>query len=113
MAKIHILEKTNSSYRIAIHFDTPVGDNSVGKSWKSVGLASGKTGFTCLKVGTEPSNIIQAEYDSILAGDVIEIVKDIDTPANNVAVEALADILINEYKENMSNSLEYYGYIIT
>lgn len=110
--KIHILEKTNSSYRIAIHFATPIGDNEVEKSWKSVGLASGKIGSTILEVGIEPSNITQVEHDSIIAGDVIEIVKDINTPANNVAVEALADILINEFKVNMSNSLKYYGHTI-
>lgn len=113
MAKIHILEKNNKSYRIVIHFAVPAGNNSVGKSWKAVGLASGKTGSTCLEVGTEPSNITQAEYDNILAGDIIEIVKTIDTPANNVAVEALADILIDEYKANMNNSLQHFGHTIT
>lgn len=110
--KIHILEKINNSYRVAIHFAIPTGNNSVGKSWKSVGLASGKTGSTCLEVGTEPSNITQTEHDSILAGDIIEIVRVIDTPATETAVNKLADILINEYKENLSNSLKHYGHTI-
>ena len=110
--KIHILEKNNHAYRVVIHFATPAGNNSVGKSWKAVGLASGKTGSTCLKVGTEPSNITQTEYDQIITGDVIEIVRSVDTKATNEAVEALADILIDEYKENISNSLKHYGHTI-
>lgn len=106
--KIHILEKINNSYRVAIHFAIPAGNNLAGKSWKSVGLASGKTGSTCLEVG----DITQTEYDSILAGDIIEIVRVIDTPATETAVNKLADILINEYKENLSNSLKHYGHTI-
>lgn len=108
--KIHILEKINKSYRVVIHFATPTGNNSAGKSWKSVGLASGKIGSTCLKV--ETNNITQEEYDQILSGDVIEIVRVIDTPATEIAVNKLADILINEYEENMAQSLKYYGYTI-
>lgn len=108
--KIHILEKNNFSYKIVIHFPVPTGKNSVGKTWKSVALASGKIGSTSLKVGTKPSNITQEEYDDIIAGDVIEIIRSIE--AEETAIEKMADIFINEYKENMSNVLRYYGHII-
>lgn len=117
MSKIHILEgNNNKSYKLAIHFAVPAGNNSVGKSWKSVGLVSGMIGSTVLEVGTEPSNITQTEYDQIIAGDVIEIIKNISVDSGeptNTGAEALVDILINEYKVNMSKILAYFGHTIT
>jgi len=92
MSKIHVLESNNNkSYKVAIHFDVPTGNNTAGFSWKSVGLNSGTTGTTSLEVGINPSNITQEEYDSIIAGDIIEIVKNIsiEGEATNAAVEAL------------------------
>ena len=112
MSKVHVLESNNNkTYQTVIHFDTPVGNNSVGLTWKAVGLASGMIGSTVLEVGTNPSNITQAEYDDIIAGDVIEIVRGISVEGSitNAAIEALVDILINEYKANMSSILKYFG----
>jgi hypothetical protein len=114
MSKIHILEGDNWSYKVAIHFDTPIGNNSVGHSWKACGLESGLTGKTSLDVGTGPSDITQAEYDSIIAGDIIEIIETIDpglTPSNAV-VEALCDIIITTWNESMACVLKYFGHKI-
>ena len=112
--KIHILESNNkNSYRIVIHFAITAGNNSVGKTWKSVGLESGKTGSTILDVGTDPSNITQTEKDNITSGDVVEVVCNVDTPATNTAVEALADIAITEWQADMSRILKYFGHTIT
>ena len=112
--KIHALEGNNDkSYRVAIHFTIPVGDNPVGFSWKDVGMESGTIGSTILKVGVKPSNITQEEYDSIIAGDIVEIVKTIYTgTATNASVEALADIAITEAQAEMSSKLAYYGHTI-
>ena len=115
MSKIHILESDNShSYNVAIHFDTPAGNNSVGCSWKACGLESGMSGTTVLEIGTEPSNITQAEYDSIIAGDTIEIVESISPGVNptNANVEALCDIQIATWNNNVARILKYFGHEI-
>ena len=71
-------------------------------------------GTTTLEVGTAPGNITQAEYDSIIAGDLIEIVRTITPGASpsNDAVETLADIRISEYQAGMASTLKYYGHTI-
>jgi hypothetical protein len=115
MSKIHILESNNAfGYKVAIHFATPIGNNSVGNSWKSCALSAGNIGSTILSVGTEPGNITQAEYDSIIAGDTVEIIETISPGLNpsNIAVKHLADIYINEWKACMQRVLKYYGHII-
>jgi len=115
MSKIHILESNNGwSYKVAIHFAVPTGNNSVGFSWKACGLESGMTGTTSLEVGTGPSNLTQAEYDNILAGDIIEITKNISPGLSptNATVEALCDIAIDEWKQDVSRILKYFGHKI-
>uniref|UniRef100_A0A6M3M1I9 Uncharacterized protein n=1 Tax=viral metagenome TaxID=1070528 RepID=A0A6M3M1I9_9ZZZZ len=115
MSKIHILKSDNNqSYEIAIHFATPAGNNTVGFSWKSCGLACGMTGTTSLEVGTEPSNITQSEYDDIIAGNVIEIVRSVTvgTSPTNAMVEQLADIYISEYQNDVAKVLKYFGHTI-
>lgn len=115
MSKIHVLESNNAfGYKVAIHFTTPPGNNSVENSWKSCGLTAGSIGSTILSVGTEPSNITQTEYDSIIAGDTIEIIETINPGLNptNVVIEGLADIYIDEWKDNMARVLKYYGHTI-
>ena len=115
MSKIHILESDgNFGYKIAIHFPTPTGNNTVGKSWKECRLANGQVGPTILKVGTNPSNITQAEYDSIIAGDIVEIIETVlvGVTPTNAAVDALADIRINAWQMKMAQVLKYYGYVI-
>lgn len=115
MSKIHILKSDNSwSYNVAIHFAVPAGNNTVGYSWKACGLGSGLTGTTSLEVGTGPGNITQAEYDSIIAGDVIEILKTISPGLNptSAAVEALCDIKIAVWQADTARVLKYYGYKI-
>lgn len=115
MSKIHILESDNAdSYTVAIHFATPSGNNSVGHSWKDSGLGSKLIGRTSLEVGTGPGNITQTEYDSIIAGDIIEIIMSISPGSNptNAAVEALCDISISMWQDDMTRVLKYYGHKI-
>jgi hypothetical protein len=115
MSKIHILESDNNyGYKVAIHFATPAGNNSVGESWKDCGLADGSIGSTVLTVGTAPGNITQTEYDSIIAGNTIEIIRTITpgTSPTNAAVEVLADIRISEYRASTASTLKYYGHTI-
>jgi hypothetical protein len=115
MSKIHILESNNAfGYKVAIHFPTPIGNNSVGNSWKSCALSAGNIGSTVLSVGTEPGNITPAEYDSIIAGDTVECIETICPGLNpaNAAVEHLVDMYIVDWKAYMSRVLKYYGHKI-
>jgi hypothetical protein len=115
MSKVHVLESNNAfSYRVAIHFPTPTGNNSVGKSWKSCALSAGNIGSTVLSVGTEPGNITQAEYDSIIAGDTVECIETISPGLNpaNATVEHLVDVYIHDWKAYMQRVLRYYGHTI-
>lgn len=115
MSKIHILESDNNfGYKVAIHFPTPAGNNSIGVSWKSCAVQCGSIGTTALSVGTEPTNITQAEYDSIVSGDTVEIIKTVNVGVNpsNTSVGSLVDICINEWNVNMAKTLKYYGYTI-
>jgi len=99
---------------VAIHFVTPSGNNSVGYSWKACGLESGMSGTTALVVGTNPSNLTQVEYDSIIAGDTIEIIETISPgiDPSNTMVEALCDIQIQVWKNDTARILKYFGHKI-
>ena len=115
MSKIHIVESDNSnSYKVVIHFATPTGNNSVGYSWKACGLASGISGTTELSIGTDPGNITQTEYDNIIAGDTIEIIRLIQPGMNptNDEVKTLVDIQITNWNADTSKVLKYYGHKI-
>jgi hypothetical protein len=115
MSKIHILNSNNNqSYTVAIHFATPAGNNSVGYSWKACGLNCDLIGSTILEVGIEPGDITQIEYDSIIAGDTIEIIETISPGIDptNAAVESLCDILISMSNADMARILKYYGHKI-
>lgn len=108
------MSDNNQSYEIAIHYPTPSGSNTIGETWKACGLASGLIGATVLEVGTGPSNITQAEYDDIIAGDVIELFRSatVGTSPTNAMIDALADIFITEANNNLSRLLKYFGHTI-
>ena len=115
MSKIHILNSDNAvSYRVAIHFATPSGNNTIGKSWKACALANADIGSTILEVGTGPGDVAQAEYDDIIAGDVVELVRFIKPGLDptNAAVEALCDIEIASWQADLARVLKYYGHTI-
>lgn len=114
MSKIHILEADNFSYKVAMHYAMPVGNNSVGISWKDAAMASGRAGTTSLIVGTSASNITQVEYDNLITGDIIEIIETVDVGTNpsDESVELLCDVLIAEWQAKMSQTLKYYGHTI-
>lgn len=115
MSRVHVLNSDgNSGYNIVIHFPVSTDNNAVGRSIKSCALANGLTGFTGLAVGAAPGDITQAEYNQIIAGDIVEINKTIHPGINptNASVNALVDILVNEFTINMTNFLKYYGHTI-
>ena len=112
---IIILESDNdNSYKVAIHFTTPSGNNTVGMSWKSCAIGSKRIGTTILEVGSEPGNISHAEHDSIISGDTIEIIRSINPgldPSNAAVVDA-CNVCVAEYQADMARILKYYGHVI-
>jgi hypothetical protein len=113
--KIFILESDNAnSYFVAIHFPTPSGNNAVGLSWKACALGSKMIGTTILEFGTAPGNISQAEHDSIISGDTIEIIRSINPglDPSNVNVVGACNIYVGEYQADMARILKYYGHTI-
>ena len=115
MSKIHIVEEMRDRYlQLIADFATPTGNNSVGYSWKACGLASGISGTTELSIGTDPGNITQTEYDNIIAGDTIEIIRLIQPGMNptNDEVKTLVDIQITNWNADTSKVLKYYGHKI-
>lgn len=112
--KVIILESNNNSYKVAIHFATPINDNTAGKSLKSCAIKSKLIGTTQLTTGIEPGDISIIEHDNIISGDVIEIIRTIEpgrNPTKNDII-SLAKIKVDEYKSEMEQKLKYYGYMV-
>ena len=69
MALIHIIDP-----KIIVHTKCPGGQNQAKKHWKDVLLHAGLSGRTCLVVGDGINGTTQAEYDALVAGELIESV---------------------------------------
>ena len=120
MSKVHVLEKNDKSYRCAIHFDVPPGNNGAGVSWQTAHLAHVRTraedgtwneADSKLKEGTGTGEITAAERADVQSGAVIEIVRSLklDGAVSVAALETLADRAITAYKANVSIQLAQYG----
>lgn len=110
-SKIHVLEgNDNGEYRVVIHEAMPVGNNSAGKAWKNC-LLNAKDGVlsSILSVGTEPGNITQIEADSIIAGDVFEVVTMIKAD-NNASRTELINLAIRDKKIELQRKYKFYGH---
>ncbi len=112
MSKIHVLEGNNRRYKVIIHTATPSGSNSATKAWKDVLLASGESGDSALNIGTKPSNITQAESDSITTGDTLEFSTTIlleSSGATAESINAMVDKFATGEKKRLQNKYKYYG----
>lgn len=116
MSKIHVLEAAGDrQYKVIIHVPVPTGNNAVGMSWKSVLLASGKSGTSQLTVGTGPGQISSAENAQIVAGDVIELSTTIlaeSGGAGQASIDAMVDAAIAENTASIASQYKYYGHTI-
>lgn len=73
MADMHILTGDAPKWTIAMHFDVPTGNNSVGVSWVNALVNSGVGGNTSLPDGDGTGGTISAaEKTAIEAGTVYE-----------------------------------------
>lgn len=114
MSKIHVLTADiTGNYQVAIHTQTPSGNNSAGISWKVSGLNSNLIGITILTEGTGAGQITTAEKATIVSGDVIEIIANIPAEfggATSSSLNEMANNVINEYITKLSKQLKYFGY---
>ncbi len=121
MAKIHVLERTGANtWRCILHALIPTGGNSAGVTWKAAAIASGDSGpnhagqgkASVLSLGTGAGQITQAEYDQLVAGDVIEFDESIRLESGGTAaapVDALADKIAAQRKTALAEKLRWYG----
>lgn len=112
--KVHVLEAAGGGrYRVALHAPMPAGNNAIGVSWKNAYIAAGLN-VTILPEGTGTGQITAAERVQILAGDVIEIVAEIEEPPPGApgaaTVTEMADKVISERLILLQTRLKFYGY---
>ena len=116
MAKIHVLRGNGPNvYAVAIHVNTPAGNNLAGVPWSTAIVNSGRN-HTEMTIGTGSGQISQAEVDQITAGTLIEAVlmwgddpawtnpqrlADLDLRATQLAAETVARI---------QQELKYFGF---
>lgn len=116
MAKIHALKlQPSGGCSIVIHVNMPGGNNSAGKPWKDCYLSDLEP-TSILKVGTAPGNISQAEYDSIEAGDIIELRRVIQIESGGAtlsSIQELVDKIVVEELEILQRKYKHYGKEIT
>lgn len=114
MAKVHVLEATGRGrYRVALHTPMPAGNNAIGVSWKSAYVAAGLA-VTILPEGAGVGQITTTERNQVLAGDVIEVVTEIEEPPPGApgaaTITEMADKLIDERLTLLQARLKFYGY---
>ena len=110
MSKIHVLKAGNSrNYQVVIHTPVPSGSNSVSVTYKDCLLQTGEFLTTILSVGTGPGQILQTEKDTIVAGDVAEIVTTINEEASS-ALDEVADTIIAEIEAQVVRQYKFFGH---
>jgi hypothetical protein len=132
MSKLHVLTTDrNGRYTIIAHIDTPAGNNSAGKEYKSVLLASNLTGSKAhvrpddsdpgvsvygpsvleTGVGSHAWLVSSAEAAELTAGDKIEIRFDIlQRQGMSVnALDTLAQKRIDEWLVEKQTEYKYFG----
>lgn len=113
MAKLHAFTGDSSgNCHVIIHIPMAVGNNAVGRSWKSCWVATGRN-TTSMVEGTGAGQISAVEKAAIVAGDVIELSAVV--PLNIVlqgeaAVNVFADALAASRLSSLAGELNYYGW---
>ena len=119
MARLHVLKGDNNGrlFTIVQHENTPNGNNSVSVPWKDAALNSGTSGSSVMTEGTGAGQISTAELTNITAGDVYELVWQLDMTTagtNNAqrvaALTAQADEQKTNFEGRMQASLQYFGH---
>jgi len=116
MSDVHIIEGSNSSWTAVLHIVVPDGVNAAGVNFRIALINSGLGGTSRLNVGTGPGEILQAELDSIEAGELLEVVSAVRLETGGTSGGELAASLDAFYSiestvaiDNMSAALRYYA----
>ncbi len=117
MAIMHILTGNGIEYQVVMHFDVPVGSNSVGNSWGDVLINSGWGGTTQLVEGTGLGEITPAEKIAIEAGAVHEHSGSFRVESGGTSNDELQTSLREFYDleeirviNNLKRVLKYFGH---
>ncbi len=113
MSKVHILKNTGDKlYEVAVHVNTPAGNNSAGLSWQSVWVADGKN-TTRLTTGVAPGNISVLEAAAVAAGTVMEFHFSIPAEsggATAASLNTMVDAVIAAKLAELAQTYKYYGF---
>ena len=114
--KIHVLEQTESGYRVIVHRPTPPGNNSAQISWKNVLIGAGLN-TTRMTEGAGAGQISTLEKSQIAAGDVIELeatVRAESGGSSNMQIRDALTMLIDQqvtaHLAALQHKYKFYGY---
>lgn len=108
MALVHVLEKSDTHYRVVIHKPVPAGSNNAGFTWKNVILGAGLN-TTAMVEGALPGQISTAEKATIIAGDVFEVVLSLPLFSGGTSTGQVAAIINESYDQRIQDLQERYG----
>ncbi len=116
MADIHVMSNVGySRYRCVLHDSVPSGNNRAGFPWKDVLLNAGVTGTSSMTVGTGAGQITQMEYDSVVAGDLLELVTTLNSQGAADPTSVLTKNAVramDEYRESLKRRLDDFGRLL-
>ncbi len=121
--KVHVLEQSGPrAFHCVLHALIPAGNNSAGVAWKAAAIGAKVSGpdhidtgkASVLSIGTGGAGqITQAEYDQLVAGDVIEfdVTLELESGGTTSAqVNALASQAIAERQTDLAAKLKWFGH---
>lgn len=120
MSKVHLTESTGRTVTATVHYLVPAGNNSADISWKNILARVVANGLgrtepipaSSLTIGTGYGQITQAEYDQIVAGDVVEFSMSLDVEGSGgSAAQILPQITaaIAAHKTDLAAKYRWYG----
>jgi len=116
MSDMHGLEGNGSTYRVVMHFASPIGNNLAGVSWVDSLKGSGAT--TVLVEGTDSWEITTIEKATIEAGGIVERVVSVDVESGRDTLALVTTALRHAYalekrqlSTNISNRFRIYGMV--
>ena len=113
-----MIQGSNSAWTAVLHVAVPDTNNAAGVNFRTALINSGLGGTSILSVGTGAGQILQAEFDLIESGGLLESVSSVRLETGGTSNSELAASLDAFYAQqkmvvvaNMSAALRYYGFI--
>jgi hypothetical protein len=110
MAKVHVLDGHDGSYRVVLHALMPSGNNAAGHPWQTCWINAGRN-VSSMPVGPGPGQILQSELNSVEAGTVIEFTASLraGTATTLAGLVAMANLEIAAQLAEAQKVYEHYG----